>query len=136
MNGETTNAILQGCRSLIPELLAKDGSFEVLRVQCGLRPAREVGRSKSGSGICRWNAQNGTFVWSCWRWVGHFSQRNVVNILTRTVTAIKNAIGNARKVVKLVKRFDSMDEHDGEPLESELTKIKCTARVTSRTRHP
>ena len=43
MSNETTNAILEGCKSLAPELLTKDGSFEVLSVQCGLRPARENG---------------------------------------------------------------------------------------------
>ena len=43
MNNETTNAVLEGCRSLAPELLTKDGSFEVLSVQCGLRPARQNG---------------------------------------------------------------------------------------------
>ena len=40
---ETTNAILEGCKSLAPELLTKDGSFEVLSVQCGFRPTRENG---------------------------------------------------------------------------------------------
>lgn len=30
VNNETTNAILEGCKSLAPELLTKDGSFEVL----------------------------------------------------------------------------------------------------------
>ena len=41
MSNETTNAILEGCKSLVPELLTKDGSFEVLSIQCGLRPARQ-----------------------------------------------------------------------------------------------
>ena len=43
MSAETTNAILEGCKSLTPDLLTKDRSFEVLSVQCGLRPARENG---------------------------------------------------------------------------------------------
>ena len=43
MSDETTKAILQGCKSLVPELLTKNGSFEVLSIQCGLRPARESG---------------------------------------------------------------------------------------------
>ncbi len=43
VSSETTNAILEGCKSLAPELLTMDGSFEVLTVQCGLRPARENG---------------------------------------------------------------------------------------------
>lgn len=43
MSDETTNGILEGCKSLASELLTKDGSFEVLSVQCGLRPARENG---------------------------------------------------------------------------------------------
>ena len=43
MSNETTTAILEGCKSLAPELLAKNGSFEILSAQCGLRPAREDG---------------------------------------------------------------------------------------------
>ena len=43
MINKITNAILEGCKSLTPELLTKDGSFEVLSVQCGLRPARKNG---------------------------------------------------------------------------------------------
>ena len=43
MSNDTTNSILEGCKSLAPELLAEDGLFEVLSVQCGLRPAREGG---------------------------------------------------------------------------------------------
>ena len=40
MSNETTNAILEGCKGLAPELLTKDGSFEVLSVQCGLNGPR------------------------------------------------------------------------------------------------
>ena len=43
MSNETTNTILEDCKSLAPELLAEDESFEVLSVQCGLRPARVNG---------------------------------------------------------------------------------------------
>ena len=34
---------MEGCKELAPELLGGDGEFEVLSVQCGLRPAREGG---------------------------------------------------------------------------------------------
>ena len=39
----TTREILEGCKVLAPELLGKDGEFEVLRVQVGLRPSRDGG---------------------------------------------------------------------------------------------
>ena len=34
---------MDDCKSMAPELFAQDGLFEVLSVQCGLRPAREGG---------------------------------------------------------------------------------------------
>ena len=34
---------MESCKELAPELLGGDGEFEVLSVQCGLRPAREGG---------------------------------------------------------------------------------------------
>ena len=40
---ETTRRILEGCKSLAPELLDSNGEFEVLSVQCGLRPSRKGG---------------------------------------------------------------------------------------------
>lgn len=48
MSDETTKSILQGCKVLAPELLSEDGEFEVLSVQCGLRPAREGGPRVEG----------------------------------------------------------------------------------------
>lgn len=39
----TTREILEGCRLLAPELLSKQGEFEILKVQVGLRPSREGG---------------------------------------------------------------------------------------------
>ncbi len=48
MSDETTKSILHGCKVLAPELLSKDGGFEVLSVQCGLRPAREGGPRVEG----------------------------------------------------------------------------------------
>ena len=35
--------ILSGGKNLAPELLNADGEFEVLSVQCGLRPSRRGG---------------------------------------------------------------------------------------------
>ena len=43
MDEAVTEAILKGCRALAPELLGENGEFEVLSVQCGLRPGREGG---------------------------------------------------------------------------------------------
>lgn len=48
MNEETTKAILRGCKKLAPKLLSSDGDFEVLSVECGLRPAREGGPRVEG----------------------------------------------------------------------------------------
>ena len=43
VSDQMTREILEGCKELAPELLDKDDTFEVLSVQCGLRPAREGG---------------------------------------------------------------------------------------------
>ena len=43
MDEAVTKAILEGCKVLVPELLGENGEFEVLSVQCGLRPGREGG---------------------------------------------------------------------------------------------
>ena len=43
VNDETTTSILERCRALAPELLNPNGDFEVLSVQCGLRPSRKGG---------------------------------------------------------------------------------------------
>ena len=40
---DTTERFLRGCKELAPELLNKDGEFEVLSAQVGLRPARKGG---------------------------------------------------------------------------------------------
>ncbi|MCJ1402428.1 hypothetical protein MMC11_005648 [Xylographa trunciseda] len=40
---DSKQKILQGCKELAPELLGKDGEFELLGVQVGLRPARRGG---------------------------------------------------------------------------------------------
>jgi D-amino-acid oxidase len=38
-----THWILERCRTIAPELLNKDGEFDVLSTQVGLRPSREGG---------------------------------------------------------------------------------------------
>lgn len=43
MDDDTTKAILKGCKPLAPELLNENGEFEILSVQCGLRPSRNGG---------------------------------------------------------------------------------------------
>lgn len=43
MSEQVTREILEGCKELAPELSGQDGKFEVLSVQCGLRPARKGG---------------------------------------------------------------------------------------------
>lgn len=48
MSEQTTREISEGCKVLAPELLNEKGGFEVLSVQCGLRPAREGGPRVEG----------------------------------------------------------------------------------------
>lgn len=43
MSDDTTRSILNGCKVLAPELLNERGCFDVLSVQCGLRPSRKGG---------------------------------------------------------------------------------------------
>lgn len=43
MSDGTTKSIVKKSKPLAPELLNEDGDFEVLSVQCGLRPSREGG---------------------------------------------------------------------------------------------
>ena len=40
---DVTEAILEGCKVLAPELLGEKGEFEVLIAQCAFRPGREGG---------------------------------------------------------------------------------------------
>lgn len=86
MSNETTNAILKGCKSLAPELLAPDGSFEILRVQCGLRPARKGGPRVEVELV------DGIY--------------KIVHSYGHAGAGYQNAIGSARKVVRLVKGLD------------------------------
>lgn len=62
-------------------------------------------RSESGDGSCRRNIQIGAFVRSCWRWVSH-----LLIILRgdsdRFRNSYQNAIGSARKVLRLIKQLD------------------------------
>lgn len=48
VNDQTTREILDGCKELAPQLLNENGEFEILRVQCGLRPARKGGPRVEG----------------------------------------------------------------------------------------
>ncbi len=43
MDEDVTEAILEGCKVLAPELLGENGEFEALSAQYGLRPGREGG---------------------------------------------------------------------------------------------
>jgi len=43
VSDDTTRSILKDCKFLAPELLNESGDFEVLSVQCGLRPSRKGG---------------------------------------------------------------------------------------------
>ena len=40
---ETTQSILEACKFLAPQLLNDKGEFEVISMQCGLRPSRKGG---------------------------------------------------------------------------------------------
>jgi len=43
VSDDTTMSILKDCKPLAPQLLNKSGDFDVLSVQCGLRPSRKGG---------------------------------------------------------------------------------------------
>lgn len=82
-NPETVKMILERCSWIAPELLTgKDGGFEVLSAQAGLRPAREGGprveKEVIGEG------------------------RKVVHSYGHAGGGYQNSIGNARKVLGLV----------------------------------
>ena len=84
-NEQTTKEILEGCKPLAPELL-KDGEFEVLKVQVGLRPSRE-----GGARIER------EIVGGKWR---------VVHAYGHSGAGYQNSVGVARKVLGLMKGFE------------------------------
>lgn len=82
-----TKRILERCSWMVPELLtAKDGGFEVISVQCGLRPGRTGGPRVERECI------NG---------------KRVVHAYGHAGGGYQNSVGCARKVVKLVK--ESLD---------------------------
>lgn len=78
----TTEKILRQCAHIVPELLtALDGGFEVVSVQCGLRPARKGGARVESE-----------FV----------GERQVVHAYGHAGAGYQNSIGSSRLVVKLV----------------------------------
>ncbi|KAI7263239.1 hypothetical protein KC343_g4211 [Hortaea werneckii] len=78
----TTDKILKQCSFIVPELLTgKNGGFEVVSVQCGLRPGRHGG--------ARVEIEK----------VGDF---NVVHAYGHAGGGYQNSVGSARLVVKLV----------------------------------
>lgn len=79
---ETTKGILERNSCLAPELLTgSDGGFEVISVQCGLRPGREGGPRMETQRV---------------------GDRKVVHAYGHASGGYQNSIGSARQVVHLV----------------------------------
>lgn len=79
---QTTQRILHNCSVLVPELLTgKDGGFEVISTQCGLRPGRN-----GGPRVERETVQG----------------RKVVHAYGHAGAGYQNSIGCARLVLKLI----------------------------------
>ena len=82
IDAETTRKILERNRYLVPELLTgRDGGFEVLSVQCGLRPGRQGGPRMEREVV---------------------GGRKVVHAYGHASGGYQNSIGSARMVVGLV----------------------------------
>ncbi|KAI7240950.1 hypothetical protein KC330_g945 [Hortaea werneckii] len=80
----TTDKILRQCSFIVPELLTgTDGGFEVISVQCGLRPGRRGGARVEIEKV-----------------VG----LNVVHAYGHAGAGYQNSVGSARLVVKLVNK--------------------------------
>ncbi|GAB1739247.1 hypothetical protein NU219Hw_g3995t1 [Hortaea werneckii] len=78
----TTDRILRQCSFIVPELLTgKDGGFEVISVQCGLRPSRHGGARVESEKV---------------------GDLNVVHAYGHAGAGYQNSVGSARLVVKLV----------------------------------
>ncbi|KAI7287259.1 hypothetical protein KC345_g666 [Hortaea werneckii] len=78
----TTDKILKQCAFIVPELLTgKDGGFEVISVQCGLRPGRHGGARVE---------------------VEKVGDLNVVHACGHAGAGYQNSVGSARLVVRLV----------------------------------
>ncbi|KAI6829541.1 hypothetical protein KC340_g8577 [Hortaea werneckii] len=78
----TTDKILKQCSFIVPELLTgKDGGFEVISVQCGLRPGRHGGARVE---------------------IEKVEGLNVVHAYGHAGAGYQNSVGSARLVVKLV----------------------------------
>lgn len=79
---ETTEKILERCSYIVPELqTAADGGFEVISVQCGLRPGRKGGPRVEKESI---------------------GDKKVVHVYGHAGAGYQNSIGSARLTVKLV----------------------------------
>ncbi|KAI6909011.1 hypothetical protein KC318_g18592, partial [Hortaea werneckii] len=82
VDSATTDKILKQCSFIVPELLTgKDGGFEVISVQCGLRPGRHGGARVE---------------------IEKVEGLNVVHAYGHAGAGYQNSVGSARLVVKLV----------------------------------
>ena len=85
-----TKQILERGRVLVPELLTgEEGGFEVLGVQCGLRPGREGGVRVEKEVVFGGGDDDGTGM-------------RVVHCYGHAGAGYQNSVGSARKVVGLV----------------------------------
>lgn len=78
---------LQGCKELAPELLGKDGEFELLSVQVGLRPAR-----RGGPRVAAEVLRGGQFL---------------IHEYGHSGAGYQNSIGSAEKVLRLLRRHET-----------------------------
>ncbi|KAG7005537.1 hypothetical protein G7Y79_00019g047170 [Physcia stellaris] len=90
---ETTREILERCKVLAPELLSRDGEFEVLKVQVGLRPSR-VGGARVQREVVEGEGRR-------WR---------VVHAYGHSGAGYQNSVGVARKVVRLIGEFEGVEK--------------------------
>ena len=89
---ETTKQILEKCSYLAPELLTgPNDQFEVVSVQCGLRPGREGG--------ARIEKEH----------VNDYHEEKVVHAYGHGGAGYQNSVGSARLVVQLVNEFLGTD---------------------------
>ncbi|GAB7339770.1 hypothetical protein MBLNU457_6326t2 [Dothideomycetes sp. NU457] len=78
---KVTEGILEGCKGLAPELV-REGAFEVLSVQVGLRPGRRGGARMEREVVGKWR---------------------VVHVYGHAGAGYQNSVGVARRVVGMVR---------------------------------
>ena len=84
-----TQIILDRCRSIAPDLLDEQGDFEVLRVEVGLRPSRDMGPRIEIEKLHRGGRGGAQFPFICHNY-GHHSSGSVITMKSlRALTVIQ-----------------------------------------------